>query len=78
MNNVLLLTTPLVEGMPIERYFGIVTANQVAGTGFLNDLTALQDRLTNPINLLILRILIIFAYNIRHIEKGISIKKLSV
>ena len=40
MNNVLLLTTPLVEGMPIERYFGIVTANQVAGTGFLTDLTA--------------------------------------
>lgn len=39
-NKVLLITTPLVEGMPIEKYFGIVTANQVAGTGFITDLTA--------------------------------------
>ena len=40
MNNVLLLTTPFVEGMPVEKYFGIITANQVAGTGFFTDLTA--------------------------------------
>ena len=40
MNNVLLLTTSFVEGMPIEKYYGIVTANQVAGTGFFTDLTA--------------------------------------
>ena len=40
MNDVILLTTPLVEGMPIEKYYGLVSANQVAGTGFLTDLTA--------------------------------------
>ena len=40
MNNVQLFTTPIIEGMPIEKYFGIVTANQVAGTGFFTDLTA--------------------------------------
>lgn len=40
MNNVQLFTTPLIDGMPIEKYFGIVTANQVAGTGFFTDLTA--------------------------------------
>ena len=40
MNNVLLLTTPTVESMPVEKYFGLITANQVAGTGFFSDLTA--------------------------------------
>jgi uncharacterized protein YbjQ (UPF0145 family) len=40
MNEVLLFTTPTVEGMPIEQYFGIVTANQVAGTGFFTDFVA--------------------------------------
>ena len=40
MNNVLLLTTPSVEGMPVEKYFGIITANQVAGTGLFTDITA--------------------------------------
>lgn len=40
MNNVQLFTTPIIDGMPIEKYFGIVTANQVAGTGFFTDLTA--------------------------------------
>ena len=40
MDKVLLLTTPSVEGMPVEKYFGIITANQVAGTGFFTDLTA--------------------------------------
>lgn len=39
-NDVLLLTTPTAEGLPVENYYGIVTANQVAGTGFLTDLTA--------------------------------------
>ena len=36
----ILLTTPLVEGMPIEKYYGLVSTNQVAGTGFLTDFTA--------------------------------------
>ena len=40
MNDILLLTTPSVEGIPVEKYFGIITANQVAGTGFFTDLTA--------------------------------------
>jgi len=40
MNNVQLFTTPIIDGIPIEKYFGIVTANQVAGTGFFTDLTA--------------------------------------
>lgn len=40
MKNVQLFTTPLIDGMPIEKYYGIVTANQVAGTGFFTDLTA--------------------------------------
>ena len=40
MNKVILLTTPFVEGMPVEKYLGIITANQVAGTGFFTDLTA--------------------------------------
>ena len=40
MNNVQLFTTPIIDGMPIEKYYGIVTANQVAGTGFFTDLTA--------------------------------------
>ncbi|MGN0230148.1 MAG: YbjQ family protein [Muribaculaceae bacterium] len=40
MNNIQLFTTHIIEGMPIEKYFGIVTANQVAGTGFFTDLTA--------------------------------------
>ena len=39
MNNVQLFTTPIIDGMPIEKYYGIVTANQVAGTGFFTDLT---------------------------------------
>lgn len=40
MKNIQLFTTPLIDGMPIEKYYGIVTANQVAGTGFFTDLTA--------------------------------------
>lgn len=40
MNDVILLTTPLVEGMPIEKYYGLVSTNQVAGTGYLTDFTA--------------------------------------
>lgn len=40
MNNVQLFTTPIIDGMPIEKYYGLVTANQVAGTGFFTDLTA--------------------------------------
>ena len=27
-------------GCPIEKYYGVITANQVAGTGFFSDLTA--------------------------------------
>lgn len=40
MKNIQLFTTPIVEGAPVEKYYGIVTANQVAGTGFFTDLTA--------------------------------------
>lgn len=40
MNDVQLFTTPIIDGMPIEKYFGIVTANQVASTSFFTDLTA--------------------------------------
>lgn len=40
MNNIQLFTTPIIDGMSIEKYYGIVTANQVAGTGFFSDLTA--------------------------------------
>lgn len=40
MSEVLLFTTPNVEGMPIIKYFDVISANQVAGTGFLTDLTA--------------------------------------
>ena len=40
MKNIQLFTTPLIDGVTIEKYYGIVTANQVAGTGFFTDLTA--------------------------------------
>lgn len=40
MNDVLLLTTSVAEGMPVEKYYGLIAANQVAGTGFFKDLTA--------------------------------------
>jgi uncharacterized protein YbjQ (UPF0145 family) len=40
MKSIRLFTTPTVEGTPIEAYCGLVTANQVAGTGFLTDFTA--------------------------------------
>lgn len=40
MKNLQLFTTPIVDGMPIEKYYGIVTANQVAGTGFFTDMKA--------------------------------------
>ena len=40
MKKVQLFTTPLIDGVTIEKYYGIVTANQVAGTGFFTDLTA--------------------------------------
>lgn len=40
MRNIKLYTTPTIEGTPIEAYYGLITANQVAGTGFLTDLTA--------------------------------------
>lgn len=40
MKQIQLFTTPTAEGNPIEEYLGIVTANQVAGTGFFTDLTA--------------------------------------
>ncbi|MBR0047197.1 MAG: heavy metal-binding domain-containing protein [Bacteroidaceae bacterium] len=40
MRSIRLFTTPTVEGIPIEAYLGLVTANQVAGTGFLTDFTA--------------------------------------
>lgn len=40
MNNVQLFTTSIIDGRKIENYYGIITANQVAGTGFLTDLTA--------------------------------------
>lgn len=40
MNKVQLFTTPIIDGISIEKYFGVVTANQVAGTGFFTDFTA--------------------------------------
>lgn len=40
MNNVQLFTTHSIEGMPIEKYYGIVVTNQVAGTGLFRDITA--------------------------------------
>lgn len=40
MNKIEIFTTSIVEGKPIEEYYGVVTANQVAGTGFFTDLTA--------------------------------------
>lgn len=40
MNNVQLFTTPIVDGMLIEKYYGIVITNQVAGTGIFGDMKA--------------------------------------
>lgn len=40
MNNILLLTTSTAEGMPIEKYYGIVTANQVISPNLFNDFIA--------------------------------------
>ena len=40
MKKIKLYTTPTLEGSLIETYCGLVIANQVAGTGFLTDLTA--------------------------------------
>lgn len=40
MDNIQLFTTDVLEGYEIESYKGLVSANQVAGTGFLTDLTA--------------------------------------
>lgn len=40
MNDILLTTTPTIEGAEIEQYLGIVSAHQVAGTGFFSDFIA--------------------------------------
>ena len=40
MKKIKLYTTPTLEGSKIETYYGLVIANQVAGTGFLTDFTA--------------------------------------
>lgn len=40
MARILMTTTPQLSGMEIEQYLGLVTANQVAGTGFMTDFTA--------------------------------------
>jgi len=40
MNDIKLFTTPVLQGVTIEKYIDVVTANQVAGTGFFTDLTA--------------------------------------
>ena len=40
MDDILLFNTPSIEGYTIEEYYGFVSANQVAGTGFLTDFTA--------------------------------------
>lgn len=40
MQDILLFTTPFVDGYIIEEYKGMIMANQVAGTGFLSDFTA--------------------------------------
>lgn len=40
MDTIKLFTTDRVEGHKIESYLGMITAHQVAGTGFFTDLTA--------------------------------------
>lgn len=40
MESLLLTTTPNVEGATIEKYYGVIMVNQVAGTGFFSDFTA--------------------------------------
>lgn len=40
MKSVQLFTTPIVQGLEIESYHGVVVANQVAGTGFFSDFAA--------------------------------------
>lgn len=40
MKRIQLYTTSVVEGREIEKYLGMVTANQVIGTSFLTELTA--------------------------------------
>lgn len=40
MKKIELFTTSVVEGREIEEYLGIITANQVSGTGFFSDFTA--------------------------------------
>lgn len=40
MDTIRLFNTPTVEGYKIEAYMGLVTANQVAGTGFMTDFVA--------------------------------------
>ncbi|MCR4836265.1 MAG: YbjQ family protein [Bacteroidaceae bacterium] len=40
MDTIKLFNTPTVEGYKIESYLGLVTANQVAGTGFMTDFVA--------------------------------------
>lgn len=36
----LLTTTPTVEGRPVQRYCGIVSAETIIGANFLRDITA--------------------------------------
>ena len=39
-NNVLLTTTPTIEGQPIREYKGIVTGETIIGANFMKDLFA--------------------------------------
>ena len=40
MANIIITTTPTIEGAVVEEYYGAIEANQVAGTGFFSDFTA--------------------------------------
>lgn len=40
MSRILFSTTPTLEGVTIEKYLGLITTNQVAGTGAFTDLIA--------------------------------------
>lgn len=40
MANIIITTTPTIEGAMVEEYYGAIEANQVAGTGFFSDFTA--------------------------------------
>lgn len=40
MNNILMTTTPTIEGHPVKQYLGIVTAESIIGANAVRDLMA--------------------------------------